>query len=212
MPMTPPSLYPHFIRGHALLEEAYTMAYEAHAQMLRKVDGNPFINHPLRVGAALWRCGLDEAVVAAGFLHDTVEDTPLTIEEVCVRMGEDVATLVAALTEDKTISDYEERKAEHLQRLAESGARALAIFCADKLANLQDMLQDYEVEGEAMSEYFNGSIDQKEEHTREQIALLASAEGVNTLPIFKDFVATAETFHKARGHLRHVLTDEVFAS
>jgi GTP pyrophosphokinase len=83
-------LYPHFISGRPLLEQAYNMASEAHGAMVRKGDGSPYLNHPVRVAAALWRCQLDEAVVAAGFLHDIVEDTPtplsLTYKSVSVRM------------------------------------------------------------------------------------------------------------------------------
>lgn len=208
-----PSLYPYFIDGRPLLEVAYAMSLAAHAHMRRKVDGNPFINHPVRVAAALWRCGLDDTVIAAGFLHDIVEDTPTTIEEVRSCVGEDVATLVAALTEVKDIPDYEQRKAEHLQRLASSGARALAIFCADKLVNLQDLLQDYEVEGENMGLHFNGSLDQKEAHTREQIKLLLAVDGASSLPLLGELIDLNAAFRRARqaNTSPRVLADPVFA-
>ena len=105
---------------------------------------------------------------------------------------------MATLTEIKSIADYEERKREHLQRIAVGDERAGAIFAADKLVNLQDMLRAYEVEGELLGRRFNGTVEQKETHVRENIAVLRSIPGVSDLPIFSELVATAAAFRQLR--------------
>jgi (p)ppGpp synthase/HD superfamily hydrolase len=196
-----PALYPHFISGDPILIEAYTMAWEVHGGMVRKVGGEPYINHPLRVAARLQHASKDRNLIAAGFLHDAVEDTPTTIEDVRERMGDDIAYLVAALTENKSISDYEERKAEHRQRIAGlADVRVCALWCADKLINLRSLLYDYEVEGEFLELRFNGDLNQKLAHTAEDIEILENVPGVLSSPIFWDLTDIVKAIGRARDH------------
>jgi (p)ppGpp synthase/HD superfamily hydrolase len=114
------------------------MAYEAHHGTRR--EGDTGIEHPTEVAAILGEEGFAEEIVAAGLLHDVIEDTDTDVAEIESRFGRPVADLVAAMTEDQRIDSYEERKAQHRERIA-ANPRAAAIYAADKLANTRWLRQ-----------------------------------------------------------------------
>lgn len=89
-----------------------------------------------------------DAVLAAALLHDAVEDSELRVGEVVERFGVEVGELVAALTEDASIDDWVERKDALRRQVAAAGEGAVAIYLADKLANLRDMRHLYARLGE----------------------------------------------------------------
>ena len=80
-----------------LLEKAYLKAEEVHEGQLRK-SGEDYITHPMAVALILADLGMDEDTLAAGLLHDTVEDTPYTLENLRADFGEDIALLVDGVT------------------------------------------------------------------------------------------------------------------
>ena len=89
------------------------------------------------MAALLAEAGYDEEVVAAGLLHDVVEDSTVGLDEVEARCGPEVRRLVAALTEDATIDPWASRKAEHRNRTANQDRVVGAIYLADKLAKVR---------------------------------------------------------------------------
>jgi len=91
------------------------------------------------VAVLLRNRGFDDEVVAAGLLHDLVEDTDTTPEDVRARFGARVAALVEALSDDPAIEDYAERKAALRERVAAAGPDALAIFAADKVTKAREL-------------------------------------------------------------------------
>ena len=138
---------PEFARGSRLLEDAYELALDAHCGSGR--TGDTGIDHPTAVAALLDEQGFPPEVIAAGLLHDVVEDTATRQEEVVERFGPEIGGLVAVMTEDRSIEPYEERKAEHRARVSEHSTRAAAIYAADKLAKTRALHQD---EGGNLSE------------------------------------------------------------
>jgi (p)ppGpp synthase/HD superfamily hydrolase len=140
------------ITDSELVGRAFELAQEAHSGQEGKRDGSPYIRHPLTVARLLERSGADEAMLAAALLHDVVEDSDLSIGDVVERFGTDVGELVAALTEDDSIADYEERKGRHREQVEASGPRAVPIYIADKLANLRDVRDLYGEIGERVKE------------------------------------------------------------
>ena len=115
------------------------MAAARHGGQRRDVDDAPFILHPLEVGALLSGRDHDDEVVAAGLLHDVVEDTDASIDEVRARFGDRVAGIVAAVTEDPAIADYEERKAALRDAVSVAGADARAVYAADKVVKAREL-------------------------------------------------------------------------
>jgi (p)ppGpp synthase/HD superfamily hydrolase len=146
----------------ALVREALAAARDAHSGQLRDGDPDmPFIDHPLAVAERLAQEGSPDTVLAAGLLHDVIEHSDVEQAEVRERFGEEVASLVEALTEDESVEPYEARKQEHRQRVAGAGPHAQAIFAADKLANVEVLRQGYAVKGEEVAEGLKVPLDAK---------------------------------------------------
>src|SRR6476646_9270458 len=125
-----------------LILSAARFAAEKHAQQRRKGEnGEPYFNHLLEV-AELIAAGseeLDVELVMAAFLHDTVEDTGVTLQELEERFGSDVAALVAEVTDDKSLPK-ETRKHLQVQTAHKKSERAQTLKLADKISNLRAIL------------------------------------------------------------------------
>lgn len=128
----------------ALIDRAIAFAAAAHTDQRRKYDGLPYITHPIHVMTILWDHGVrDEGMLAAAVLHDVVEDTPATIEDISACFGCDVAELVDGLT-DKfpagTGGNRAERKAKERQRIAGTSMRCQAVKYADLISNTSSIV------------------------------------------------------------------------
>ncbi|REJ37683.1 MAG: phosphohydrolase [Bacillota bacterium] len=136
------------------LSAAVEFAIRAHGGQTRKGKDVPYITHPLAVALSLARAGCAEDVVIAGLLHDVVEDTSVTLEEVRDHFGPAVAEIVAACSEDKRLP-WEERKARMLETLTHAPLAVKLVACADKLHNIRDLRADYEQVGDRVWDRFN---------------------------------------------------------
>lgn len=146
----------------ALVADALELAREAHAGQVRNGSGGmPYIEHPQAVAALLAEHGFGDEVLAAALLHDVVEDSETTVEELQRRFGEPVAGLVSTLSDDESIADYRERKEEHRGRVAAADGDAFAIYGADKLTNVTMLRRTYAEQGEAVGDEFNVPLDLK---------------------------------------------------
>lgn len=139
------------MRDPGLVGAALAVASDAHRGQSR-ADGSLYLAHPLRVCELLANAGFDERTLAAALLHDAVEDSELSVGDVVERFGVEVGELVAALTEDVRIEEWEARKDTLRRQVSSAGETAVAIYAADKLANLQDMRGLYGEHGEAAIE------------------------------------------------------------
>jgi (p)ppGpp synthase/HD superfamily hydrolase len=139
----------------ALVRLALETATEAHAGQVRNGSGGlPYIEHPKAVAERLAAAGYGDEVLAAGLLHDAVEDSELTVTDLRERIGEPVASLVAALSDDESIESYRERKREHRQRIEAVDGDALAIYAADKLTNSTTLSEALIREGPGVASEF----------------------------------------------------------
>jgi len=165
-----------------LVASALEFMYQAHQGQRRKGDDAAYEEHPIEVAQTLYEADFPAEVVAAGLLHDVLEDTDHTVAELVARFGGRVAGLVDALTDDRSIDDYNKRKAAHRARIRHIGLPAAAIYAADKLANLRSLRAAYRAQGEAVGERFNASLDVKVEHCREDVEILRRfADGISFL-------------------------------
>ncbi|XP_029398540.1 guanosine-3',5'-bis(diphosphate) 3'-pyrophosphohydrolase MESH1 isoform X3 [Mus pahari] len=125
----------------AQLLEAADFAAHKHRQQRRKdPEGTPYINHPIGVARILTHeAGITDIVVLqAALLHDTVEDTDTTLDEVELHFGAQVRRLVEEVTDDKTLPKLE-RKRQQVERAPHSSPGAKLVKLADKLYNLRDL-------------------------------------------------------------------------
>jgi (p)ppGpp synthase/HD superfamily hydrolase len=118
---------------------AIAYARTEHAGQIRAADGAPFVEHPLEVGELLRCAGAPDDVIAAGVLHDTLEKTDATEDELRARFGDRVAALVRAVTEESGIAGYARRKAALREQVAVGGHDALMVFAADKLSKVREL-------------------------------------------------------------------------
>ncbi len=146
-----------------LVRGALSVARRAHAGQFRQTgcDEIPFIDHPLAVAERLTEDGHPDELLAAALLHDVAEHGEVEPDSLRGRFGDQVVDLVEALTEDAAISDYEERKEEHRERVAAAGPEARAIFAADKTANVAVVREAYEIVGEDVDAHMPVTLDVK---------------------------------------------------
>ncbi|HEX7059484.1 MAG TPA: HD domain-containing protein [Solirubrobacterales bacterium] len=167
------------------VRRALALAREAHAGQIRNGSGGmPYIEHPVAVAELLAEHDFGEEVLAAALLHDVVEDSEVSVEQVRESFGEPIARLVEALTDDESIEPYERRKEEHRMRVAEAGADALAIYAADKLTNIRALRDAYATQGETVGEEFKVPLDVKVAVWEADLRQLA--QSVPTLPFLRD--------------------------
>jgi (p)ppGpp synthase/HD superfamily hydrolase len=132
-------LRPPFLSDLPLTGAALEFAAEHHEGQ-RRSDAAPFILHPLEVALLLLNRGYDDEVVAAGILHDTIESTDATSDELRERFGPQVCALVAVLSEDTSIEDEAEQKAALRRQVADTAPpEALAIYAADKVSKAREL-------------------------------------------------------------------------
>ena len=126
-----------------LIQKAYVYAAAAHAGQTR-LSGEPYLSHPLAVAHTLAELGFDEATVVAGLLHDTVEDTKATIEELDEQFGEEVADIVDGVTKISLMpfDTKEEAQAENIRKMIlamSHDMRVLMVKLADRIHNMRTL-------------------------------------------------------------------------
>jgi (p)ppGpp synthase/HD superfamily hydrolase len=127
-----------------IVDRALSFATIAHGEQKRKYSGEPYIIHPIEVMEIVCTVEHDDAMLAAALLHDTVEDTEVTIEEIEESFGADVASLVSDLTDVSKPEDGNRkfRKAMDRDHSAQSSARAQTVKLADLISNSADILEN----------------------------------------------------------------------
>jgi (p)ppGpp synthase/HD superfamily hydrolase len=149
-----------------LIHEAIIFATCKHDGQKRKGTDIPYISHPMEVMQILIESHCRENVIIAGILHDTLEDTKTTPDEILSIFGEEVLMLVSAESEDKT-KTWRERKQATIDSLTDASADARMICLADKLSNLRSMAADKRAIGEKLWERFNACKDDIEWYYRQ---------------------------------------------
>jgi len=124
------------------IERAADFATRAHTGQVRKYTGDPYIVHPRAVAERVAGAGGDPAMIAAAWLHDTVEDTGTTLDDIRREFGDDIAELLDALTDKTTLADGNRatRKAMERERLSGVSDRAKTIKLADLIDNAESII------------------------------------------------------------------------
>ncbi len=150
-----------------VIEKALLFATAAHEGQARKMNGLPFILHPMEVAVIVSEMCTDEEIIAAALLHDAVEDTSATLEEIGEQFGERIRQLVEKESEDKRnglprSATWRIRKEESVEKIRTASREAKMIALADKLSNMRSIYHEYLMHGDAVFDKFN--MKDKEQH------------------------------------------------
>lgn len=143
----------------ALLDRAIVFALRAHAGTERRGKGFPYIVHPLEAVTIVATMTSDQELLAAAALHDTVEDTDVTIDQIRAEFGDRIASLVAADSDMPVQGMNAEdswyvRKQAAIDRIAASSHDAKIVAMGDKLSNMRAIARDYAMQGDALWNLF----------------------------------------------------------
>ena len=143
-----------------LLDRAIVFAVRAHAGTERRGKGFPYIVHPMEAVEIVATMTPDQELLAAAALHDTVEDTDVTVEQIRTEFGERIASLVASESDTMPEGVSEEdswhaRKQAAIDRLARASHDAKIVALGDKLSNMRAIARDYAQQGDRLWDLFH---------------------------------------------------------
>ena len=178
------------------ITKAFELAYKAHKKQKRKGTNIPYIIHPLEVAIILMKNNASEDLVAAGLLHDVVEDTPVTLQEIEKEFGKKIAQLVRGATEPEKLAKkkmdekktWKQRKLHTIEFIRNADREMKMLSCGDKLSNIRSMIYDYNLIGDKLWERFNVSKEQQAWYYNFMLRSFSfGKDSIAGLQMFKDF-------------------------
>lgn len=173
-----------------LLDKAIIFAVNAHHNTERRGKGFPYIVHPLEVVEIVATITNDQELLAAAALHDTVEDTDVTIKQIQNEFGARVAQIVSAEsdnTSENEPQDWYSRKCKALDTLRNSSTDVKIVALADKLSNMRAIARDYQLKGDELWNIFHEK-DKKMHEWRFRELAKALEELSHTFP-YQEFIS-----------------------
>lgn len=175
----------------SLLDRAICFAVSAHRNTERRGKGYPYIVHPLEVVSIVATMTSDQELLAAAALHDTVEDTDISIEDIRKEFGHRIADLVEVETDSfiDGVADedsWHERKRGAIERIAASSRDAQMVALGDKLSNARIIYRDYIEMGDEVWNLFH--VKDKASHKWHYEGLAAALEPLSDTFAYKEFV------------------------
>jgi (p)ppGpp synthase/HD superfamily hydrolase len=171
-----------------LIFDAILFASKAHVGQYRKATRIPYIIHPLGVGRILIEHNMSDAVVAAGILHDTLEDTSATASQLRKKFGQKVTRLVEGASEPDKSDTWKNRKIHTIESLKKAPTDLLCVACADKLDNVRSMVQDYKKIGvEVFDRFSEPKSEQKWYYTSLSKVFMSRAKGGPVSRLFREY-------------------------
>ena len=173
----------------SLLDRAITFAVKAHQGMERKGKGFPYIVHPMEAVCIVATMTNDQELLAAAALHDVIEDTDTTADDLKKEFGERVAMLVEAESDDKTggskAETWHQRKQDTLDRLRNADLEIKIVALGDKLSNMRAIAHDYAVLGDELWNRF--TVKDPAEHAWRYHALAEALNDLSDTDAYKEF-------------------------
>ena len=173
----------------SLLDCAITFAVKAHQGMERKGKGFPYIVHPMEAVCIVATMTNDQELLAAAALHDVIEDTDTTADDLKKEFGERVAMLVEAESDDKTggskAETWHQRKQDTLDRLRNADLDIKIVALGDKLSNMRAIAHDYAVLGDELWNRF--TVKDPAEHAWRYHALAEALNDLSDTDAYKEF-------------------------
>lgn len=179
-------------------DRALKIAWEAHLNQKRKGSNIPYIVHPIEVAVILIENGAEEDVITAGLLHDTIEDTNVTVDYIKDNFGIRILEIIKGASEieklnsntkftnEEKINSWKERKKNTVNYLKNASIEVKLVACADKLSNIRSMSNEFMTLKNDLWQKFNaGCIEQKWYYE----SLLESLRDISDYKMYKEFKA-----------------------
>lgn len=176
----------------SFLDRAIEFAVKAHSNTERRGKGFPYIVHPLEAMEIVATMTPDQELLAAAALHDTIEDTSVTIDDLRREFGDRVATIVEAES-DKFLegipdeASWHQRKQAAIDRIAAAPFESKIVAMGDKLSNMRAIWRDYQEQGDELWKIFHAK--DKKDHEWHYRGLAASLSELSGTFAYKEFVA-----------------------
>lgn len=176
----------------SFLDKAIVFAVKAHADTERRGKGFPYVVHPLEAMEIVATMTSDQELLAAAALHDTIEDTDVTIDDLRREFGDRVASMVEAES-DKFVegvseeASWRDRKQAAIDRIAAAPYDAKIVAMGDKLSNMRAIWRDYQQKGDELWKIFHAK--DKAEHEWHYRGLAASLSELSDSFAYKEFVS-----------------------
>ena len=173
-----------------IIYNAIHAAIKAHEHQLRKLDNDLYVAHPLEVGIILAKNNMPDDVIIAGILHDTIEDTEMTLAQIESDFGPRVAMFVNFCSESNKKDTWKNRKLDYLKGLDDAPIDVLYIVCVDKLTNIKSIHRNYDALGETLWLKFNAGY---EEQRWYYSAILDKLSPISTHPLYTELEKIVNT-------------------
>lgn len=175
----------------ALLDRAIIFAVKAHHNTERRGKGFPYIVHPMEAVEIVATMTADQELLAAAALHDTIEDTDVTVEQIRVEFGDRIADLVHAESDQFTdgvseTDSWHDRKQAAIDRLATASHDAKIVAMGDKLSNMRAIWRDYQSRGDELWQIFH--VTDKAMHEWHYRGLAASLAELSDTFAYREFI------------------------
>jgi hypothetical protein len=183
------------------LADVFEFVSNAHKKGTRK-SGAPYISHPMDVASILLKENASPDLVLAGLLHDIIEDTDVDIATILRRYGQQVADYVDAVTEPEELrqaangnkaENWKDRKEYTIRKMSRATSEIKLLSCADKLANIRDLISDIRMEGEGFWDKFNAPKEDQEWYYRSMLEAFATGpQNIKETRSYLDFEECVE--------------------
>lgn len=179
-----------------LFDKAAIFAVKAHANTERRGKGFPYIIHPMEAASIVATITRDPEILAAAVLHDVVEDTDVTVDEVRAEFGDRIAQIVDSESDKFPEGMSEEdswqgRKQMAIDRLAEASEECKIVAMGDKLSNMRAIARDYAAVGDELWNIFH--VKDKAMHEWHYRGLAESLKPLENTSAYKEFVELIDT-------------------
>lgn len=175
-----------------LIEKALRVAVSAHKEQVRKTDGSPYVVHPIMVARYVEQHGFAPHVVAAALVHDVLEDTTVSEDELRNELGDTVVNIVTAVSEDKKLQ-WMDRKKKYIADVTAAHEEVWAVSIADKIHNAESLISFHKKHGADTWKNFNKGKEEKVWFERTLYENLKKVWNHPLLTEYKKLVKTLET-------------------
>ncbi len=201
------------------IQEAIRLSIKTHEtdqKQKRKGKDIPYLTHPMTVGLILALAGASEDLIAAGILHDTIEDSTVenkvTAKLLKEQLNENVANLVVSVTETNKELSWDERKREALEHIKSFSNESVMLKSADMIANGSEIIDDYEKDGEDLFNRFGAPKEKTLRNYTQAITLLLEQYPENPLADDLRWIASRLQFMNAVGFMAQKPASYVYIS